>query len=312
MAAVDVDEAAGERVQHPEEQGGEVALPQVVAGEVTVGGRDRVEQRGGADDRDPPAASGASGGDQVLQTAVLRGVPEQRADERHEECGADPLVADVGDDEGEPAASGDLEDVVEVPGDLPGGPEAHVDLPARGDGQRFGQEAGLDLPADLQLLLVAHELGAGVGFAQGAAESGALRAAVQPGSDEGGQEGRYEVVVPDPDVFLQCGELRHGPDDDDGSPGPAAQPAYGHPYGLPVGLGRGEQHVRDGQLFLWAFAQLGQCAGDERGVHRPQRVEQLGRRWRVLVEDDHGRGGHRSVPSASTASVLMLRPSLYA
>lgn len=309
VAAVDVDEAAGERVEHPEEEGGEVALPQVVAGEVAVGGGDRVEQRGGADHRDAAAASGASG-DQVLESAVLRGVPQQGADERHEECGADSLVADVGDDEGEPAAAGYLEDVVEVPGDLAGRPEPDVDLPAVRDGQPFGQEARLDLPADLQLLLVAHEFGAGIGFAQGAAESGALRAAVQAGPDQGGQEGRDEVVVPDPYVFLQCGELRHGPDDHDGCPGRAAQSAYDRPHGLPVGLGRGEQHVRDGQLFQRAFAELREGAGDEFRVHGPQRAQQFGRRWRVLVEDDHGRGGHGSVPSAFTVSVLMLRPSV--
>ncbi len=246
----------------------------------------------------------------MLQSAVLRGVPQQRADERHEQRGADPLVADVGDDEGEAAAAGDLEDVVEVPGDLPGGPEPDVDLPAVGDRQRFGQEAGLDLPADLQLLFVAHEFGAGIGFAQGAAETGALRAAVQPGPDEGGQEGRYEVVVAEPDVLLQGGELRHRPDDHDGGPAPAAQPPYREAHRLPVGLGRGEQHVGGGQPLQRAGAQLRQGAGDEFRVHRLQRVEQLERRRRVLVEDDHGRGGHGSVPSAFTVSVLMLRPSL--
>lgn len=255
---------------------------------------------------------GASGGDQVLQAAVLRGVPEQGADERHEERGADPLVADVGDDEREPHGRGRSRRRRRSPRRPAGRAGSARRSPSRmGTGSDSGRKP-TDLPADLQLLLVAHEFGAGVGLAQGAAESGALRAAVQPGPDEGGQEGRYEVVVADPDVFLQCGELRHGPDDDDGGPGPAAQPTYGHPYGLPVGLGRGEQHVRDGQPVLRAFAQFGQRAGDERGVHRPQGVEQLGRRWRVLVEDDHGRGGHRSVPSAFTASVLMLRPSLYA
>lgn len=134
---------------------------------------------------------------------------------------------------------------------------------------------------------------------------------MQPGPDEGGQEGRYEVVVPDPDVFLQGGELGHRPDDDDGGPGPAAQPAHGHPYGLPVGFGRGEKHVRDGQQFQRSFPELRQRTGDEFRVHGPQRLEQLGRRGRVLVEDDHGRGGHGSVPSAFTVSVLMLRPSLY-
>nr|WP_267880560.1 hypothetical protein [Streptomyces sp. Mg1] len=255
-------------------------------------------------------AAGPAARHQVLEAAVLGGVPQQGADERHEQRRSDPLVADVGDDDREPPAAGDLEDVVEVPGDLPGRPEAYVDLPPLRDRQRFGQETGLDLPADLQLLLVPHELGPGVGLPQGAAESGALRAAVQPGPDQGGQEGRYEVVVAEADVLLQGCEPGHGPDDHDGCPGPAAQPAHGRADRLAVGLGGDEQHVGDGQLLRIAVHQVGQGAGDEFRVHRPQRVVQLRRRGRVLVEDDHGRGGHGSVPSAFTVSVLMLRPSL--
>lgn len=218
--------------------------------------------------RGAPAAAGAARRHQVLESAVLGGVPQQGADQCHEEGGADTLVADVGDDDGEAASPGEFEDVVEVPGDLAGGPEADVDLPSVRDGQRLGQEARLDLPTDLQLLLVSHEFRARVGFPQGSAESGALGAAVQPGPDQGRQERRYEVVVTEPHVFLQLGEPGHRPDDHDGGAArrrslrTAARTA-------PVGLGRGEQHVGDGQRLLAVVQQLRQRARDGFRVHQP-------------------------------------------
>ena len=85
--------------------------------------------------------------------AVELGVGTQEAaEEGHVERGADSLVADVAEREGDPAVL-QGEGVVEVARDLASGMERGRDLPAGRLRQGLGQKLGLDLPSDLELPL---------------------------------------------------------------------------------------------------------------------------------------------------------------
>src|SRR5699024_4487839 len=73
----------------------------------------------------------------------------------HEQCRADALAADVRHDQAHASRSGQLEGVVEVTADAAGRLEPGGDVPAVGEGQRLGEEAGLDLAGDVELALQA-------------------------------------------------------------------------------------------------------------------------------------------------------------
>ncbi len=146
---------------------------------------------------------------------MLGGVPQQGPDQRHEQRRAHALVAHVGHHERQPAPVDQGEHVVEVPGHLPGGPEAGRDLPAVQLRHRLGQEPGLDLTRDAQLALVLAQAGQRGHLLHGAAELPALEAGVDPAAQQAGQERPGDVVEPAAHALLQrpdvvVGEGHHG------------------------------------------------------------------------------------------------------
>ena len=161
VAAVHVVELTGGRIQHGEEGRGEHVGVGMVAHDEIVGQVHRVLQRDGAGLWGETLARAAFAGGEALvhdgrpaHGVVLLGIGAvQAAEQRHEQGGADALVADVGNDQSNSAPLGELKAVVEIARNFTRRVKARSDLPARRLGQLTGQEAFLDLATDLHVAL---------------------------------------------------------------------------------------------------------------------------------------------------------------
>jgi hypothetical protein len=139
-ARVHVLQRARRRIEHGDERGGEHVRAAVRARDVVV--------------------RALNGGTQSVANARrgrelrLRERAQETAEQRHEQRRADSLAAHVREHERH-AAVRQRESVVEISRHLPRRPEVRTQLPSIRGRQRVGEEAELDLAADLELALQA-------------------------------------------------------------------------------------------------------------------------------------------------------------
>ncbi len=201
-----------------------------------------------------------------------------------------------------------------------------MDLPVLRAGQRVGQEAELDLPADLQFPLVAEQFGVGRDVLHRPAELGPLVAVPQPRPHQVRVERRGEVVGAREHVLVEQVQVVLRERHHRGLLSLVVEPAGHRPHGV-RGQSRGRQQHRHLGQPPRRGEHLAGAAHLHLGAHALQGAAQLCGHPVMLVQNQHLRLRHlrlvysvgswpASVPPGGRGSarrsitrVLTLRPA---